>query len=955
MNLRSLLPRVHPASIVLAVILLAAVFLRFYHLDSFPPGVQHDEVFVSDFAQTILNGQFPIFFELNRGNEPLFMYFVAAAYKLFGISVWTLRGTAALVGCAALGLTYLLVRDLFSDGDADIGQTGALVALLTAAGLTFSFWLLFESRVGLHSISTYLLAAATFYAFWRGWTRGARLWLLASGVLAGLAAYTYRPGIFVPAALALFVLYTLIFHRARWKNNLWLVPLIFLLAALTYLPLGYYIFTHPDSALARLGDLSAVIDALHAGNPRPLLLNALGTLGMFGIQGDPAWRYNVAFRPVFDPAWGLLFYAGLLLALWRFKKPGYALVLIWLGVMILPTVLSPDNPSQHRSVGAIGAAYVMPALALVAVGQWLQTRWPRAGRTAFGVVAAGLVLLAAFEGIRDYFFTWPANDQVRAIYRADLAEAAHWLDANDRGERVLISADFANDLDRGAFDLEAARAHDVHFFAGADTFVIPDAPSALYINPETGPIAANLFAKYRADMQPVYAVRGAGNTTELEIYRASGTTLAQWRALSPAATPATLANGAAEIVQAELPSSLNAGATLRARLWWRVLAPHYTDADALTWRAVLTDGQDYVWNETAGLGYTPSQWQPNDLVLSTFDLNVPADAPPHLYRVQVALDSKTGLQPFTSGTRVDNDRAIALDSVQVTRGPVPTSKPDLPVRYPSKVKFGDAVQLLGTDAVGEVAAGGTWRLALFWQVNRTIPSDYEIRLDAIGAAGNLIARREETLLGPDYPTHLWRAGEYLRSIEDLKIPSAAPQGKAVVRVFLLDPNGKPVGRAEGAPVAGIDIEGRPHTFTPPTPSHPRAARLGDNIEFLGYDLASNVIRPAEPIVITLYWHARGPTNKPYTVFVHVLNAAGQVIGQKDSPPLDGAASTNTWLAGEFLTDSYQFTVAAAAGAGAASFEIGLYDPVTGARLPVLDSNGHPIGDHLTIEGLTLQK
>src|SRR5581483_3001941 len=110
---------------------------------------------------------------------------------------------------------------------------------------------------------------------WRGWTRGNRILLIASGLLAGLATYTYRSGIFVPAALLVFVLYTWIFHRKVWGKNLWIVPVIFILAGLVYAPLFYYITTHPDTALAQLSDLSGDMDSLRQGNPVPMLTNVV--------------------------------------------------------------------------------------------------------------------------------------------------------------------------------------------------------------------------------------------------------------------------------------------------------------------------------------------------------------------------------------------------------------------------------------------------------------------------------------------------------------------------------------------------------------------------------------------------------------------------------------------------------------------------------------------------------
>lgn len=964
------------------VCLLAAFALRFFALDSFPPGVQHDEVFIANFADTILRtrsiAELPIFFELNRGNEPLFMYLVAGAFKFFGENVWALRGTAALCGFLAIVLTFALAKDMFSSdlaavnpktGASELKESGEFVALITVVGLTFSFWLFYESREGLHAISTCLFAAATFYAFWRGWTRQKRGWMLASGVLAGLATYTYRSGIFVPVALLIIVAYTFIFHRAQWGKNALLAPLIFVIAGLIYFPLGYYILTHPDASLARLGDLSGDISELFKGNPLPLLGNAAGVLGMFGVQGDPEWRYNVAFRPVFDPLWAVLFYAGVAIAVWRFKRAPYALVLIWLVVMVMPSILSPNNPSQHRSVGAIGAAFILPALTLDEVRKWVLRR--RGKETieegsdqasnrrsdilgiAFWVGVAGLVLLAAFGGINAYFNTWAQNPQLRLIQRADLAEAAKWLDANGQGERALISAEFANDLDRGSFNLESKNPNGPQFFHGGDTFVIPAQGGAIIANPRSGSIGSELAQEFLLGLTPVYERSLPEDVQELAIYHPTGEKVNQWRSEVPKGVVGTTADNQIKILGAEFPKKIESGGGARVRVWWQIDKPRVTDEDALAWNVAMVDDKNYDWSDAAGMGYTPSQWQTGDIVVSEFDLAIPTDAPPREYKLQLSLGGKNGALLFARPGSNERTGSLDVSSFRVTRGPVPEAKPELPIRYPSKAKFGNAIQLLGSDAIGEVAAGGTWRLILFWKASEKPPADYRLRIVAQTEDGKEIARDEEPLLGGVYPTSQWRVGDYVRSVHELTIPSEAPHGKAVVKVALLDKDNKPVGRTDGAPIAGIEISGRTHDFSKPNPETQTQKRFGDTIELIGYDVPVKSAAPRGKMDLKLYWHALGAALESYTVFVHLLDANGKVIGQKDAPPLNGEAPTDGWQKDEYIADTYGFDIAADAPAGAATLEVGLYDPGTGKRLTVIDENGAALGDHLVIPGLQI--
>jgi 4-amino-4-deoxy-L-arabinose transferase-like glycosyltransferase len=938
-------------------VLASALTLRFVALDQFPPGVQHDEVFVANFAQTILRGEYPIFFELNRGNEPLFMYFVAALFKLFGENVWALRGAAAVCGFGALVLTHLFARDAFSfesdqfNAPTDAGRArGAFIAFFAAAGIAFSFWSLYESRIGLHTISVYLLAAATFYAFWRGWTRQKSWLLLLSGFLAGLAAYTYRSGIFVPLALALFILHTLVFHRARWQKIWWTIPTLFIFAGLIYAPLFFFITTHPETALARLGDLSGDMDALRQGNALPMLTNVARVFGMFGVSGDPEWRYNVALRPIFDPFWALLFYAGIAIALWRIKRAAYAFVLIWLVVMLLPSILSGSDLSQHRAVGAIGAAFILPALTLQEIRAWSAARWGGSAKLFGAAATALLILLAAFGGMQAYFVTWTNNPEVRLIQRADLATAARWLDEHQGAARALVSAEFANDLDRGAFNLIARQPTRAQFFQGADTFVLPARADAFVVNPRSGPVTET-FAKKFLSSAPVFESRLADGASEVQIYKLTAADFDSLRVARGGETLARAADEQIKIQAVDLPQGARAGETLDAQVWWQIAAPQVTDADALQWVGELSDDSGYSWSEAASLGYTPSQWQRGDMVVTRLPLPIPADALPQTYTFKLLLSSAHGALPLTKNDAPPAS-SVALGTVDIARGEVPKTKPELPIVYPSKAKFGEA-HLLGSDAADSVARGAKWQVTLFWFANAKLATNYRLRLDATTETGQEIARVEETLLKGIYPTRQWRAGDYVRSIHFLEIPPDAPTGKALVRVSLWTPDGQAVGRAEGAPIAGIEIVGRAHTFEKPNPSNARVARFGDAIELVGYDLPQTALRAGQSFALTCYWRALKPADKSYTMFAHVLDANGKVIGQKDAPPLNGEAPTDGWVANEFIADTLVFDLAADAPVGAAAVEIGFYDPLSGQRLSVFDADGVGQGDRVLIEGLTI--
>jgi hypothetical protein len=79
----------------------------------------------------------------------------------------------------------------------------------------------------------------------------------------------------------------------------------------------------------------------------------------------------------------------------------------------------------------------------------------------------------------------------------------------------------------------------------------------------------------------------------------------------------------------------------------------------------------------------------------------------------------------------------------------------------------------------------------------------------------------------------------------------------------------------------------------------------------------------------------------YKVFVHLLDASGNIVAQSDAIPAGGDAPTESWLAREVVTDRHELH---APGPGTYWLVAGLYDPASGARPPVVDQGGNVIPD-----------
>jgi Dolichyl-phosphate-mannose-protein mannosyltransferase len=268
------------------------------------------------------------------------------------------------------------------------------------------------------------------------------------------------------------------------------------------------------------------------------------------------------------------------------------------------------------------------------------------------------------------------------------------------------------------------------------------------------------------------------------------------------------------------------------------------------------------------------------------------------------------------------------------------------IEHRVNINYGDKIELLGFGlSPARSKPGGAIQLELYWQSLAAMDRDYSIGIHLLDPQMRVIGARDSYPGHGLLPTTLWRVGEMIRDDYWVPIaPDAPAPSTAQIQIALydrndrtdllaLDPNGQAI-----TPVVGrfpIDL------------ALPLAARadlpanytFGKEIKLKGYDS-----RLDPSLRLTLYWERVGPESVDYTVFVHVLDAKGTIVAQRDQQPLGGAYPTSVWNEGEQVADPYMIPVPPEA----SQIELGLYDAEGGARLEVADGNGHDIGDHVAL-------
>ncbi len=140
---------------------------------------------------------------------------------------------------------------------------------------------------------------------------------------------------------------------------------------------------------------------------------------------------------------------------------------------------------------------------------------------------------------------------------------------------------------------------------------------------------------------------------------------------------------------------------------------------------------------------------------------------------------------------------------------------------------------------------------------------------------------------------------------------------------------------------------------------PLTATFGDVARLRGYTLQGpDTFTRATTLL--LFWDPLVSTTTDYKVFVHLIgapnpdNAGSTLWDQDDHPPLYGSPGTRDWQPGTLYRDQYHLLVnpAVRLKPGVYTLELGLYDPVTGDRLPVASDNNTSLGDSLTLGTLS---
>lgn len=332
-------------------------------------------------------------------------------------------------------------------------------------------------------------------------------------------------------------------------------------------------------------------------------------------------------------------------------------------------------------------------------------------------------------------------------------------------------------------------------------------------------------------------------------------------------------------------------------------------------------------------------WERGELVRDSQWLPLPAGLPAGDYHLSVRLiDAGTGaaLEPSGEGPAL---LALALPA------PAPSTIESADFAS-SLARLTGGIHLVDWSGDRRLVAGKTAPIQLKWGAERELEEDYAVSVQLLDRDGTLRAQQDS------YPpehlrlTSAWLPGRAVRETYLLAVPQDLPTGAydLVAKMYrqqdlspleVVDRQGR---SGSVFPLARVKVVGRKEALA--APRRPVEAQFGQFARLAGLDglpaasAAAARVPPGGTLAFALRWQATGTTDRDYRIFVHLADATGRVVAQIDREPQGRRFPTSFWEAGEEIRDPVSLSLPLDLSPGRYRLLVGLYDPASGARVPV---------------------
>ncbi len=855
------------------LLILLAAATRLYHIQN--QSIWFDEGW-SAFAaaQPTLSDAF----RADATNPPLYYVLLNISARVFGDSPFGLRWFSLLFGLLTIPLAYQLARRLFD------ARAGMYAALLVAVS-PLLWWASQEARMYTLLAMLVLIVALAWHQLLRHSTRTAWVLLLV-GELLLLYAHNTGPVIALWLNVATLLAWVSSRNLRRPDFRFWILGQ----AIVSVLWLPYF-----------LSRFIALQEANSAVTSRPET-----GLSLFNQIWQSFW---VGSWSMIGHEWAVVIFGALTFFLWLilipWRKSGarwlviHAVLLIG-GLILGLTFLGNDLHGRYLVMVA--------PLILIPLGAGIAGLPMKILRYCISsLFIAGLVAMIALAQNPAY-----QHDDARGMvqYYADHLTAADSVLAWSYADRYELWY---------YWDSLGVQARRITLPEGADFDAI------LPLLPESGDVALNVWYTQRADFRGMMGCLLGNGTVNLPLehtvygmsnllYQSPTLNLPALNAFEASVlvdhSPVVTINAIGDFPESRaehalcLPIQMTVNQPLVGDLKAAVIV-----RNSFGWEIARADAPFATANQR-----TTSQLQVGESVMAYPLLRLPYGAPAGDYQVILRVydeqDAVSGYDLISPSSRFPA-KDLTLTTWQISTGADwsgVTRENGLPIQ--SNISVSDDLTLVAHDGSLDdskiVKNGESIPLTLLWEGRDPLPdltlagADWEVAIPAENQSRDLISLD-------------WRI---------VQIPLDASAGMVELRL------------PDGTVISRYWVEVLPALFDEPESDIAVGVEIPGVGVLVGYTAAGDSFTRDQALPITLVWQANTISDTNYVVFVQLLDAQGILIAQSDSIPAQGSRPTTGWRTGEYIIDLHELKFNENAAPGTATLIVGMYDAVTGNRVPI---------------------
>lgn len=379
----------------IGVLFVLSIFFVFFRYNDVPKGLAHDEIELARTAFSLERRPYTPFTPIADGHGTPYFYILLQSFKTFGVNQFALRLPSKLFGIAIILIFYGMMNLVFHSQK----KWRKVITLILCLILLTSRWYLHFVRFSFEMPFLLLVELVSLYAMLLYQKNRRMVFLIISGLFAGIAFNSYQPG----RIFFLVPLFILFLYKSYWKQYVVYLIMFFIMIV----PISSYLLLHPQSDIRINQQLFIKNTSMSIGEKTAFFgSNIVNTVLMFFWKGDINGRHNFPGKPAINPILFSLSLFGLIISFMRKRTKVDFIFLSYFIISIAPTIMTYpwENPNMLRTYTSLPAMFYFIGRGFFQIFSFAHTKKYAFSLLAFLFMA---IVISSYYEMKTYFIYQP--------------------------------------------------------------------------------------------------------------------------------------------------------------------------------------------------------------------------------------------------------------------------------------------------------------------------------------------------------------------------------------------------------------------------------------------------------------------------------------------------------------------------------------------------------------------